>query len=140
MINQQVLEGRWNEISGKLRNKWGQLTQDELERAHGNIDQLVGFVQRKTGEARESIERFLDESAASGASAFSKAAENVRQYSHEAAEKVQETSKQATDALREGYEQAETMVKSRPAESMAVCFGMGLLFGVVVGLTLRPSR
>lgn len=137
MINQQTLEGRWNEIAGKLRNRWGQLTDDELERSHGNVDQLVGLVQRKTGEARESIERFLDETTASGASVISKAAESVRQFSHDAADRVQESSKQAADALREGYDQAETMVKNRPAESMAVCFGMGLLCGVIVGLTLR---
>src|SRR5262245_7846004 len=56
MVNQQTLQGNWNEIKGKLRSKWGQLTNDDLQTAHGNVDQLIGLIQRKTGEARSSIE------------------------------------------------------------------------------------
>src|SRR3954463_12592229 len=68
MVNQQTLQGNWNEIKGKLRNKWGQLTNDDLQSAQGNIDQLVGLIQRKTGEARNSIEKFLEDATASGGS------------------------------------------------------------------------
>ena len=59
-VNIQALKGNWNEIKGKLRNKWGQLTNDDLQQARGNIDQLVGLIQRKTGEARTSVEKFLE--------------------------------------------------------------------------------
>ena len=61
MVNQQTLQGNWNEIKGKLRNKWGQLTNDDLQSVHGNVDQLIGLIQRKTGEARNSVEQFLEE-------------------------------------------------------------------------------
>jgi uncharacterized protein YjbJ (UPF0337 family) len=148
MVNQQTLQGNWNEIKGKLRNKWGQLTNDDLQSAHGNIDQLVGLIQRKTGEARGSVEKFLEEATASGASTFSQAADTAREYAQQAMETVNERSKQATetirrgygqaaDSVREGYEQAEEMIKERPAESAAVCFGVGMLVGVILGLTLR---
>jgi len=148
MVNQQTLQGNWNEIKGKLRSKWGQLTNDDLQSAHGNIDQLVGLIQRKTGEARSSIEKFLDEATASGASAFSQAADTAREYAQQAVETVQDRSKQAADTLRrgydqaahsvrDGYEQAEGMIRERPAESAAVCFGVGMLVGVVLGLALR---
>jgi ElaB/YqjD/DUF883 family membrane-anchored ribosome-binding protein len=39
--------------------------------------------------------------------------------------------------MRQRYEEAETMIKDRPAESAAVCFGVGMLVGVLLGLTLR---
>src|SRR5437899_3320409 len=68
MINQQTLQGNWNEIKGKLRSKWGQLTNDELQSFDGNVDRLVGIIQRKTGEARNSVEHFLEEVSANGAS------------------------------------------------------------------------
>ena len=58
-INQQTLEGNWNEIKGKIHEKWGQITQDDLQKARGSIDQLVGVIQRKTGEARDRIEKRL---------------------------------------------------------------------------------
>ena len=56
MLNQQTLQGNWNEIKGKLQSKWGTLTDDDIAIFNGNVDQLVGTIQRKTGEARASIE------------------------------------------------------------------------------------
>jgi len=148
MVNQQTLQGNWNEIKGKLRNKWGQLTNDDLQQAHGNVDQLIGLIQRKTGEARSAVEKFLDEATADGAGAFSQAAETAREYTQQAMETVQDRSKQAAetfrkgydqaaDSFRRGYEQTEGMIKDRPAESAAVCFGVGMLVGVILGLALR---
>lgn len=148
MVNQQTLQGNWNELKGKLRNKWGQLTNDDLQMAHGNVDQLVGLIQRKTGEARSAIENFLDEATADGASAFNQAAETAREYAQQAVGAVQDKSKQAAETIRKGYDQAsesfrrgyeqtEGMIKDRPAESAAVCFGVGMLCGVILGLALR---
>ena len=137
MINQQTLEGNWNEIKGKLRSKWGALTDDELTVFKGNVDQLVGTIQRKTGEARESIEQFFAQFSSDGASAVSRAGETVRAYAQQAAETVQETSQQAAKSAREGYAEVENMVRQRPAESLAVCLGVGVITGVVVGLLLR---
>ena len=75
MVNTQVLQGQWNQVRGQLKKKWGQLTEDDLKFTNGNIDQLVGRIQHKTGEAREAIEGFLDELTSQGASAISHAAE-----------------------------------------------------------------
>ena len=148
MVNEQTLQGSWNEIKGKLRQKWGQLTNDDLQSAHGNVDQLIGLIQRKTGEARSSIEKFLDEASSGGASAFSQATETAREYAQQAVENIQGRSKQAAEqfrktydqageSFRHGYEEAEHMIKDRPAESAAVCFGVGMLVGVILGLSLR---
>lgn len=148
MVNQQTLQGNWNEIKGKLRTKWGQLTNDDLQSVHGNVDQLIGLIQRKTGEARGSVEHFLEDLTSNGSSAFNQASEAARDYAHQAMDTVQEKSKQAADTFRRGYqqasesmqhgyEQAEEMIKERPAESLAVCFGIGMVVGVLLGLTLR---
>jgi uncharacterized protein YjbJ (UPF0337 family) len=136
-MNAQTLQGNWNEIKGKLRTKWGQLTNDELQSFDGNVERLVGLIQRKTGEARNSIEHYLEEVTGNGASSISQAAESVREYASQAAERVQQSSRQAAESLRHGYEEAEHMVKERPFESMAVCFGSGGVVGVLVGLLLR---
>ena len=137
MINQQTLQGNWNEIKGKLRSKWGSLTDDDVLVFNGNVDQLVGTIQRKTGEARESIEQFFEQFSSNGASALGRAGEAVRSYAQHAAETVQESSKQAADSVREGYADVEELVRQRPAESLAVCFGVGVVTGVVVSLLLR---
>jgi uncharacterized protein YjbJ (UPF0337 family) len=137
MINQQTLQGNWNEIKGKLRSKWGSLTDDDVMVFNGNVDQLLGTIQRKTGEARESVEQFFEQLSCNGGSTIGRAGEAVRVCAQQAAETVQETSKQAAGSVREGYAEVKDMVQQRPAESLAVCFAAGLITGVVVTLLLR---
>ncbi len=139
MINQSTLQGNWNEIKGKLRKHWGQLSNDDIQHFNGNVEELVGLIQRKTGETRSAVEDFLDELTASGASAVSAAAENARQYVQDASERIQERSRQAMDTVRTTYEDAEEMVRQRPSESLAICFGVGLCVGLLCGLSLRRS-
>ena len=95
MINQQILEGNWNEIKGKLRQKWGQLTDNDFPQIRGEVDQIIGIIQRKTGEAREAIERYLQEVSGSAASAVGTAAETVCDYAQHASETVQHTAKRS---------------------------------------------
>ena len=95
MVNQQMLEGNWNEIKGKIRTHWGQLTDDDLSQFHVEVDKLVGTIQRKTGEGRDVIERYLNDLSGPAASTLGQAAESVRQYSQRAAETVQNTAQQA---------------------------------------------
>lgn len=137
MVNQQTLRGNWNEFKGKIRSKWGQLSGDDLQSFDGNVEQLVGLIQRKTGEARGAVEHYLEELTTNGTSAIGQATEAVREYAQQAAGAVQETSKKAAESMRHGYDEAEKMVRERPGESIAVCFGVGLVVGVLLGLTLR---
>ena len=65
------------------------------------------------------------------------AAETVRDYAQHASETVQHTAKQAADQVRAGYDEAERFVRNRPGESLLVCFGVGLITGVVIALSLR---
>ncbi len=134
MVNQQILEGNWNEIKGKLRSRWGQLTDDDLPQFHGEVDKLVGTIQRKTGEGREAIEKYLNDLSSSATSSLGQTAESVRQYTNRAVETVQSTARQAAEQVRAGYGEAERLVHDRPAESLAVCFGAGLLTGVLLGI------
>jgi uncharacterized protein YjbJ (UPF0337 family) len=137
MINQQILEGNWNEIKGKLRQKWGQLTDDDFPQICGEADQIIGIIQRKTGEAREAIERYLQEVSGCATSAVGTAAETVCDYAQHTSETVQHTAKRTADQVRAGYNEAERFVRDRPGESLLVCFGVGLITGVVIALSLR---
>lgn len=137
MINEQILQGNWNEIKGKLREKWGQLTNDDLQSFSGDVDQLVGLIQLKTGQGREAIEAFLDKVAAEGASFVEHAADNLREYASRGGERLQEVTEDVADSLRHGYEEAEEMVRRRPSEAAAVCFGAGVLAGLLVALLIH---
>lgn len=141
MIRQETLQGRWNEISGKLRRRWGQLTDDELDRVHGSVEQLVGLIQRKTGESRDAIERFLDEADSGAGPGVAGTAERIRERAQEcvtqAQEKIHETTGRVSEAMKHKVQDAQEMIKRRPAESVLGAFVAGLIGGLVVGLIVR---
>ena len=56
MDTDQQVAGNWGQLKGKVKQRWGQLTDDELMEVEGNYDQLVGLIQQKSGEARHHIE------------------------------------------------------------------------------------
>ena len=58
-MNEPWLEGKWKEIKGKLREEWGELTDDDLDRAAGKRDQLIGVIQQRYGKARAEVEEQL---------------------------------------------------------------------------------
>jgi uncharacterized protein YjbJ (UPF0337 family) len=126
MTNQQILEGDWNVIKGKLLKKWGQLTDGDLPQFSGDVDQLIGVLQIKTGEGRAAIETYLQEMSANAAAAIGAATETARDYAQHAAHRV-----------RAGYDEAECFVRDRPVKSLLVCFGVGLIAGVAIALSLR---
>jgi uncharacterized protein YjbJ (UPF0337 family) len=137
MVNTQVLQGQWNQVRGQLKKKWGQLTEDDLKFANGNIDQLVGRIQNKTGEAREAIESFLDEMTSQGATAVSQAAESVKNYAGHASDQVRDGYNRISDQLGRRYEASQDLIRENPARTVATAFGVGVVLGVVVGLALR---
>ena len=49
------IKGDWNVAKGKLKQKWAQLTDDDLTFADGKADELVGRIQKRTGETREAV-------------------------------------------------------------------------------------
>jgi uncharacterized protein YjbJ (UPF0337 family) len=135
-MNQQTLLANWNEIKGRITEKWGEFSDDELQRAKGKSDQLIGLIQRKTGETKEAINEFLD-SIVSGAGGIGDMLESARDYAASAGETVQEAAHQAADQVKAAYQQTERMVRRHPLESMAACFGIGIVTGFVTGLLVR---
>ena len=136
MINQQVLGGKWHELSGRLKAKWGELSDDDLRTFNGNLEQLVGRIQHKTGETREDIEGFLDQLTDEGSGAFSAVRDKVEATAGQAAESARE----GYEALLQGYAEAEKVVQRRPGQAVAVAFGLGLLGGLGVALLLRDRN
>ncbi|HWB89498.1 MAG TPA: CsbD family protein [Acidimicrobiia bacterium] len=53
-------EGRWDQLKGKAKQAWGDLTDDDLDVVEGDYDELVGKLEERTGETREAIEARLN--------------------------------------------------------------------------------
>lgn len=60
-MNKDQFAGEWKQFTGKIREKWGELTDDDLDVLGGQWDQLVGAVQKRYGLAKEDAERQVEE-------------------------------------------------------------------------------
>ena len=137
MLNQQTVQGAWHEITGKLRSKWGQLSENELDQYEGNTAQLIGYIQRKTGEARDKVEQFVNDVVSNGGSSVGRAADVAADFAGQAVRSVREGAEAVVQKAREGYANAEQLVHDRPVTSVAAAFGAGLITGVVIAMLLR---
>jgi uncharacterized protein YjbJ (UPF0337 family) len=61
-MKKELFKGKWNQLKGKVKEKWGKLTDDELTEINGKTDQLIGKLQAKYGytdqEAIKELEEF----------------------------------------------------------------------------------
>ena len=55
------LKGGWNELKGKIKQAYGDLTDDDLIREEGKDDELLGKLQQKTGKGRDELVKWLNE-------------------------------------------------------------------------------
>jgi uncharacterized protein YjbJ (UPF0337 family) len=60
-MNALEIKGDWNIIKGTLKQKWAKLTDDDLAYVDGVKDELVGRIQKRTGETREAVEKAIKE-------------------------------------------------------------------------------
>lgn len=54
-------EGKWDQMKGRIKEAWGDLTDDDLDRTEGKRDRLVGTIKEKTGETADRIEAKLND-------------------------------------------------------------------------------
>jgi uncharacterized protein YjbJ (UPF0337 family) len=64
-MNTLEMKGNWNIIKGKLKQRWARLTDDDLQYVEGKENELVGRIQKRTGESREQVQKAIDESCSS---------------------------------------------------------------------------
>lgn len=60
-MNNDMMQGSWKELKGKARQKWGQLTDSDLDQFQGKREELSGVLQRKYGYARDRADREVDQ-------------------------------------------------------------------------------
>jgi uncharacterized protein YjbJ (UPF0337 family) len=60
-MNKLELKGDWNIVKGKLQQKYAKLTSDDLQYSRGQEAELVGRIQKRTGETKEAVERILQD-------------------------------------------------------------------------------
>jgi uncharacterized protein YjbJ (UPF0337 family) len=60
-MNWDQIQGDWKQMTGKVKEKWGKLTDNDLTTIAGKRDQLAGLLQQRYGYAKEQVEKELNE-------------------------------------------------------------------------------
>ena len=60
-MNTDQLQGKWKQMKGSIKERWGKLTDDDIDIINGRNEQLVGKIQEKYGIAKEEAQRQVDE-------------------------------------------------------------------------------
>ena len=59
-MNTDIFQGKWKQLKGEARVKWGKLTDDDFDQIEGNAEKLIGKVQERYGIARDQASRDVD--------------------------------------------------------------------------------
>jgi uncharacterized protein YjbJ (UPF0337 family) len=59
-MNRDQLEGKWKQLKGSAKIKWGELTDDDLDKVEGNADKLEGILQERYGKTKEEAKAEVD--------------------------------------------------------------------------------
>jgi uncharacterized protein YjbJ (UPF0337 family) len=59
-MDANILKGKWLQLKGSIREKWGQLTDDDVDRVSGSAERLVGVIQERYGYQKQEAEKEVD--------------------------------------------------------------------------------
>jgi uncharacterized protein YjbJ (UPF0337 family) len=60
-MNSDQLQGKWKQMKGSIKERWGKLTDDDIDIINGQNDQLVGRIEERYGIAKEEAQRQVDD-------------------------------------------------------------------------------
>ena len=60
-MNRDIAEGQWKQLKGPIREKWGELTDDDIDQVEGSSDRFIGVLQERYGLAREEAKKQFEE-------------------------------------------------------------------------------
>lgn len=133
-MNWSRVEGNWTEMKGRVKEKWGKLTDDDLTQVGGKHDRLVGLLQQKYGMAKDKVEEQLETFFDQSEGWMAEAKDKVNTVYEKGRQYVQSTSpSDMAGDLRE-------VIGRYPVQSVIVGVGIGFLIGQVFGRASNAFR
>lgn len=136
MVTKEEAQGTWNQLASAVKSKYSQITGDDLAGVNGNIQQLAGVIQKKTGKAKEEVDEFLRSVSDSTATTVGRISEVATDMATKASETLREGYDYAKEASQDGFKVATKAVQNRPGESILLAMGIGVVAGLIIGTTM----
>ncbi len=142
-MNTFIFEDQWNQIKGKLKQRYAQFADDDLEFVQGKGEELLGRIQSKLGLSEESVVALLNQMKDSATSAGHGVREKVSEATARVGEVVGDVKSKVSDAAGDAYgharesarryrEKAETYVTHEPLKAVLTAFAVGLVAGLAI--------
>jgi len=140
MVTKEQVSGNWNGIVRTVKEKFSQISGDDLNRVQGNVNELIALVQRKSGQSREWVEAFLNDAGQVTENVAQRISDTATQYASQASEVISENYEHMAEGAQQGYDYTMKAVSRRPLESVAIALGAGMLAGLMIGLSMASKR
>lgn len=108
-MNSDILQGKWNQLKGSVKETFGRLTDDDLMQVQGSADRMVGILQERYGYTKEQAKQEWDKFVGRYSSTFDAAqqsasnfVDNTKQKMSDVADKSARAAREATDRLNNG--------------------------------------
>jgi len=128
------LEGNWKQTKGRVKERWGKLTDDDLTAIAGRRDQLEGMIQERYGYAKERARKEIDDWYRSMESNLVEQIESLRSGIQDLSSTVERIAKEQMPRARskatEVLSDAEEAVQRNPLAVVVIALGLGFLIGV----------
>jgi uncharacterized protein YjbJ (UPF0337 family) len=142
-MNKFTFDGSWNEIKGKLRQKYAQLTDDDLQFAEGKAEELLGKLQARLGVGADHLQKTLSElkneveaAADSVSGKYEAAKHKVAEVAHDVTAKVSEKAGAVyDDACHKAHtwrDEGEAYVREQPRTALVSALVAGFLIGLLI--------
>lgn len=94
VLNEDTIKGKWKEVKGGIQKMWGDLTDDDLDRAEGDLTSISGIIQKRYGESKEAVQMKLNDYFANAWSGVKSEIADGASKAHSAVAQASENSKQ----------------------------------------------
>jgi uncharacterized protein YjbJ (UPF0337 family) len=132
------VEGNWKQMKGRVKERWGKLTDDDLTTIAGRRDQLEGLIQERYGYAKERARNEIEDWYRSMESNLAEQIESLRSGVQNLSSTVERIAKEQIPRARsratEALNDAEEAVKRNPLAVVAIALSLGLLISVLTRL------
>lgn len=132
-MSKQIFQGEWNEMSGKIQQQWGKLTDNDLHVIEGNNKEIYGLLQKYYGyakdEVKDQVEEFLDGLADSSTDLKHQGRQIMAAVSDQMASLTSEVKRMVS----RGGEAVSEKVQEKPLMAVGAALSIGVILGYLFG-------
>jgi uncharacterized protein YjbJ (UPF0337 family) len=121
-MNKDVLQGKWDQVKGSIKNEWGDLTDKEIDSIKGRKDQFIGLLREKYGYTLEMAE------------------DRLKNFMEKVSKEWQEDTQKLSQMGSECVHQVENRMKKNVFQTALIAFGIGVLSDRLLKTFFGSSR